>query len=116
MPQTGPPPADPGLLKRVKVVPSDSPHRSPPSADVNMFNVERSQVRKEAAWAILFTQPGGFTGHVMLVLMLVVYTTAHAKIRQQSYEAFWYTHQLVGPRPVRKDGTPFDWKSPPRSS
>ncbi|GAA6014238.1 hypothetical protein JCM8202_005203 [Rhodotorula sphaerocarpa] len=62
---------------------------------VNMFNVERSQVRKEAAWAILFTQPGGFTGHVMLVLMLVVYTTAHAKIRQQSYEAFWYTHHLV---------------------
>ncbi|GAA5874052.1 hypothetical protein JCM3774_001594 [Rhodotorula dairenensis] len=62
---------------------------------VNMFNVERSQVRKEAAWAILFTQPGGLTGHLMLVLMLLVYTTAHAKIRQHSYEAFWYTHHLV---------------------
>ncbi|GAA5988021.1 hypothetical protein JCM10908_002031 [Rhodotorula pacifica] len=62
---------------------------------VNMIHVEQSQVRKEAAWAILFTQPGGFTGHLMLVLMLLVYTTAHAKIRQHSYEAFWYTHHLV---------------------
>ncbi|BGP00200.1 hypothetical protein NBRC10513v2_004424 [Rhodotorula toruloides] len=62
---------------------------------VNMYNVELTQIRKEVAWAILFTQPGGFTGHVMLVLMLLVYTTAHAKIRKQSFEAFWYTHHLV---------------------
>ncbi|GAA5971401.1 hypothetical protein JCM8115_000202 [Rhodotorula mucilaginosa] len=62
---------------------------------VNMIHVEQSQVRKEAAWAILFTQPGGLTGHLMLVLMLLVYTTAHAKIRKLSYEAFWYTHHLV---------------------
>ncbi|GAA5824896.1 hypothetical protein JCM3770_005093 [Rhodotorula araucariae] len=62
---------------------------------VNMFNVERTQIRKESAWAILFTQPGGFTGHAMLVLMLLIFTTAHAKIRRQSFEAFWYTHHLV---------------------
>ncbi|BGP25328.1 hypothetical protein JCM10295v2_004251 [Rhodotorula toruloides] len=62
---------------------------------VNMYNVELTQIRKEVAWAILFTQPGGFTGHVMLILMLLVYTTAHVKIRNQSFEAFWYTHHLV---------------------
>ncbi|GAA5960114.1 hypothetical protein JCM3765_002476 [Sporobolomyces pararoseus] len=62
---------------------------------VNMINVERSQVRKETAWAIMYTQPGGVTGHFMLLLMFLMYTTAHRKIRKQSFEAFWYTHHLV---------------------
>lgn len=60
-----------------------------------MINVERSQVRKETAWAIMYTQPGSLTGHVMLLLMFFIYTTAHVKIRTQCFEAFWYTHHLV---------------------
>ena len=60
-----------------------------------MINVERSQARKETAWAIMYTQPGGLTGHVMLLIMLLMYTTAHHKIRKQCYEAFWFTHHLV---------------------
>nr|OQO17266.1 hypothetical protein B0A51_14171 [Rachicladosporium sp. CCFEE 5018] len=64
---------------------------------VNFFNVERSQVRKEAAVEIHYMQAGGITGHVMLLCMLLMYTTAHAKIRQQSYETFWYTHHLFVP-------------------
>lgn len=65
-------------------------------------------MRKEMAWAIMYTQPGAFTGHVMLVIMLLMcvdamtvsygiltmgfvvrYTTAHARIRHQCFEAFW---------------------------
>ena len=64
---------------------------------VNFFNVERSQVRAESAVQIHYTQVGGITGHVMLLCMLLMYTTAHAKIRQQSYETFWYTHHLFIP-------------------
>jgi len=64
---------------------------------VNFFNVERSQVRREAAVQIHYMQAGGITGHVMLLCMLLMYTTAHAKIRQQSYETFWYTHHLFIP-------------------
>ncbi|KAF2766178.1 hypothetical protein EJ03DRAFT_377208 [Teratosphaeria nubilosa] len=64
---------------------------------VNFFNVERSQVRKEAAVQIHYTQAGGITGHIMLFCMLLIYTTAHAKIRQQSFETFWYTHHLFIP-------------------
>ncbi|KAK3052840.1 hypothetical protein LTR09_005904 [Extremus antarcticus] len=64
---------------------------------VNFFNVERSQVRKESAVEIHYTQAGGITGHVMLLCMLLMFTTAHAKIRQQSYETFWYTHHLFIP-------------------
>ncbi|KAK0267994.1 hypothetical protein LTR91_024711 [Friedmanniomyces endolithicus] len=64
---------------------------------VNFFNVERSLVRAESAVQIHYTQAGGITGHVMLLCLLLMFTTAHAKIRQQSYETFWYTHHLFIP-------------------
>ncbi|KAL9053689.1 MAG: hypothetical protein Q9162_004640 [Coniocarpon cinnabarinum] len=64
---------------------------------VNFFNVERFQIRPEAAIQINYTQAGGITGHVMIVCMLIMYTTAHAKIRSQSYETFWYSHHLFIP-------------------
>ena len=57
---------------------------------VNFFNVE-------SAVEIHYTQAGGITGHVMLLCMLLMFTTAHSKIRQQSYETFWYTHHLFIP-------------------
>jgi len=61
---------------------------------VNFFNVEKSQVRPETALDIHYTQAGGITGHIMLLCMLLMYTTAHKMIRQQCFEAFWYTHHL----------------------
>ncbi|MCJ1374042.1 hypothetical protein MMC20_005272 [Loxospora ochrophaea] len=64
---------------------------------VNFYNVEKSQVRPETAIQIHYTQAGGITGHIMLLCMLLMYTTAHAKIRQQSFETFWYTHHLFIP-------------------
>ncbi|KAI9682196.1 MAG: hypothetical protein M1817_000250 [Caeruleum heppii] len=64
---------------------------------VNFFNVEKAQLRPETAVEIHYTQVGGITGHVMLLCMLLMYTAAHAKIRQQSYETFWYTHHLFIP-------------------
>lgn len=64
---------------------------------VNFFNVEKSQVRPELAVQIHYTQAGGITGHIMLLCMLFMYTTAHHRIRQQCYEAFWYTHHLFIP-------------------
>ncbi|KMU73245.1 cytochrome b-245 heavy chain subunit beta [Coccidioides immitis RMSCC 3703] len=64
---------------------------------VNFFNVEKSQVRPETAVQIHYTQAGGITGHIMLLCMLLMYTTAHARIRQQAFETFWYTHHLFIP-------------------
>ncbi|MCJ1442940.1 MAG: hypothetical protein MMC23_003437 [Stictis urceolatum] len=64
---------------------------------VNFFNVEKNQIRPEIALDIHYTQAGGITGHIMLLCMLLMYTTAHAKIRQQSFETFWYTHHLFIP-------------------
>ncbi|KAJ6575036.1 NADPH oxidase A [Mycena capillaripes] len=62
---------------------------------VNFINVERTQVRKQLALQIHYTQPGGITGHFMLLIMLLMYTTASAKVRNQCFEAFWYTHHLA---------------------
>ena len=50
-----------------------------------------------SALEIHYAQAGGITGHVMLLCMLLMYTTAHARIRQQSFETFWYTHHLFIP-------------------
>jgi NADPH oxidase len=63
----------------------------------SFFNVERTQVRPEIALQIHYTQAGGVTGHLMLLMMLLMYTTAHHRIRQQSFETFWYTHHLFIP-------------------
>lgn len=65
--------------------------------DGSFFNVERNQVRPQSAVQIHYTEAGGITGHVMLFCMLMMFTTAHVRIRQQSYEAFWYTHHLFIP-------------------
>jgi NADPH oxidase 1 len=64
---------------------------------VNFFNVERTQIRPETAVQIHYTQAGGITGHIMLLCMLFMYTSAHHRIRQQSFETFWYTHHLFIP-------------------
>ena len=64
---------------------------------VNFFNVERAQLRPVTAVQVHYAQPGGITGHIMLLCMLLMFTTAHRKIRQQSFETFWYTHHLFIP-------------------
>ncbi|CAD6445514.1 9841d052-7d7d-4c37-b1a4-d768b1be15bb [Sclerotinia trifoliorum] len=64
---------------------------------VNFFNVEKTQIRPVSAIQIHYTEAGGITGHIMLLCMMLMYTTAHAKIRQQSFETFWYTHHLFIP-------------------
>jgi NADPH oxidase 1 len=36
------------------------------------------------------------TGHIMLLCMILLYTSAYAYIIQQNFEVFWYTHHLTG--------------------
>ncbi|GAO51065.1 hypothetical protein SAICODRAFT_65528 [Saitoella complicata NRRL Y-17804] len=62
---------------------------------VNFYNVEKTQIRPVKAWQIHYTEAGGITGHVMLLCMVLMYTTAHHSIRKQCFEAFWYTHHLA---------------------
>ena len=53
------------------------------------------EIRKVTAQDIHYKQAGGITGHFMLLVMLIMYTTAHHNIRRQCFEAFWYTHHLA---------------------
>ncbi|BCS24362.1 putative NADPH oxidase (NoxA) [Aspergillus puulaauensis] len=64
---------------------------------VNFYHIELTQLRPQSALQIHYTQPGGVTGHVMLFCMMLMYTTSHHRIRQQSFETFWYTHHLFIP-------------------
>lgn len=60
----------------------------------SFFNIERTQIRRKAAVQLHYTQPGGITGHVMLLCMMLIYTSSHARIRQQSFELFHYVHHV----------------------
>jgi len=62
---------------------------------VNFLNVERTQIRPQTAIQIHYHQPGAITGHFMLLILVLMYTTAHHKIRTQCFEVFWYTHHLA---------------------
>ncbi|XP_006454677.1 hypothetical protein AGABI2DRAFT_189922 [Agaricus bisporus var. bisporus H97] len=62
---------------------------------VNFINVERTQIRPLYALQIHYTQAGGITGHFMLLIMVIMYTLAHQKVRKQCFEAFWYSHHLA---------------------
>lgn len=65
--------------------------------NASFYNIEKDQIRPELAVQIHFTRAAGITGHVMLLCMMLMYTTAHHRIRQQAYETFWYTHHLFIP-------------------
>ncbi|KAJ5597317.1 hypothetical protein N7537_007401 [Penicillium hordei] len=56
---------------------------------INFYNIEKDQIRPELAVTMHFARAGGITGHVMLLCMMLIYTTAHHRIRQQAYETFW---------------------------
>lgn len=73
------------------------PRNSAVLTNLSFYNIEKDQIRPELAVQIHFTRAAGITGHVMLLCMMLIYTTAHHRIRQQAYETFWYTHHLFIP-------------------
>ncbi|ORZ40320.1 ferric reductase NAD binding domain-domain-containing protein [Catenaria anguillulae PL171] len=63
---------------------------------VNFFNVEtRLAALGIRTWQIHYTVFGGWTGHIMLMLMFFMYTSAAIQMRHQSFETFWFVHHLA---------------------
>ncbi|CAG8706331.1 10340_t:CDS:1, partial [Cetraspora pellucida] len=60
---------------------------------VNFWTLE--QLGLFQAWKLHYTTWAGLTGHFMLLMMVLMYTSAHHKMRHQSFETFWYTHHLA---------------------
>ncbi|KAJ3012277.1 hypothetical protein HKX48_006355 [Thoreauomyces humboldtii] len=49
------------------------------------------------AWQIHYQTYAGITGHVMLVIMFIMYTAAKTQVRNKKFELFWYSHHLFVP-------------------
>ncbi|KAF9976317.1 hypothetical protein BGZ65_007879, partial [Modicella reniformis] len=68
---------------------------------VNFFKLDREYRLdpngpfKLTAAELLYKSPAGITGHIMLLCMVLMYTTAKQTQRDKSFEAFWYTHHLA---------------------
>ncbi|KAI8352769.1 ferric reductase NAD binding domain-containing protein [Mortierella sp. GBAus27b] len=60
---------------------------------VNFYRLE--QLDRGTAVSYHFQSWAGVTGYWMLLLLGLMYTTAHKKIRKRNYEAFWYTHHFA---------------------
>lgn len=60
---------------------------------VNFWRLQ--ELHKFNAMNLHYTTWAGITGHTMLLIMVLMYTSAHRKMREQSFETFWYTHHLA---------------------
>ncbi|KAF9346928.1 hypothetical protein BGX26_001543 [Mortierella sp. AD094] len=45
-------------------------------------------------WNLMFVSGPGLTGHIMLVVLLVMVVTALPSVRMKKFEIFWYWHHL----------------------
>lgn len=59
---------------------------------VNFWTIEKVGLLK--SFDLHYKTWGGTTGHLMLLLMMLMYTSAAQRVRNQCFEAFWYTHHL----------------------
>ncbi|TPX59307.1 hypothetical protein SpCBS45565_g07765 [Spizellomyces sp. 'palustris'] len=66
---------------------------------MNFFKVELLlfKVLPFRPWQLHYTIYGGVTGHIMLVIMFIMYSAAKIQVRQKKFELFWYTHHLFVP-------------------
>lgn len=60
---------------------------------VNFYRLE--QLDRGKALDYHFGTWAGITGYWMLLLLGIMFMTAHRKIRKRNYEVFWYTHHLA---------------------
>ncbi|KAF9169803.1 hypothetical protein BGX20_009815 [Mortierella sp. AD010] len=60
---------------------------------VNFYRLE--QLGRGSAMSYHFGTWAGVTGYWMILLLGIMFVTAHRTIRKRNYEVFWYTHHLA---------------------
>lgn len=63
---------------------------------VNFFRVE-TVLHLLENWQVHYTTWAGITGHLMLFIMFLMYTSAKIEVRHKKFEIFWFTHHLSIP-------------------
>lgn len=64
----------------------------------NFFIVEQKLTALGlSAFDVHYTLWGGVTGHIMLFICFLMYTSVKLEVKQKNFEAFWYTHHLFVP-------------------
>ncbi|KAI8915590.1 ferric reductase NAD binding domain-containing protein [Gorgonomyces haynaldii] len=67
----------------------------------NFFLVEYMPVIRNAlglkAWQVHYLAWGGVTGHIMLGICFLMFTSAKMEVKKKNFEIFWYTHHLFIP-------------------
>jgi NADPH oxidase len=65
----------------------------------NFFIVEYQlpAAKLGSAFDIHYTQWGGATGHTMLLICFLMFTSAKQQVKHKNFEIFWYTHHLFVP-------------------
>ncbi|KAG0370597.1 ferric reductase NAD binding domain-containing protein [Gamsiella multidivaricata] len=61
---------------------------------VNFYKLARADPVKYQFWSLMFASGPGWTGHIMLVVLLVMVVTALPSVRVKNFEIFWYWHHL----------------------
>jgi len=61
---------------------------------VNLYELSQSKLADQSyAWYMFLSGPG-WTGHVMIVVLILMVATALDKPKSKNFERFWYTHHL----------------------
>ncbi|KAF9364779.1 hypothetical protein BGX34_000449 [Mortierella sp. NVP85] len=61
---------------------------------VNFYKMAVALPGTYSFWNLMFVSGPGWTGHVMLVVLLVMVVTALPSVRMKKFEVFWYWHHL----------------------
>ncbi|KAG0324170.1 hypothetical protein BGZ99_002133 [Dissophora globulifera] len=61
---------------------------------LNFYHLARADPVKYNFWKLMFVSGPGWTGHIMLVVLIVMIITALPSVRMKKFEIFWYWHHL----------------------
>ncbi|KAF9286031.1 hypothetical protein BGZ68_003302 [Mortierella alpina] len=60
----------------------------------NFYKLAQADPVKHNFWHLMFVSGPGWTGHIMLIVLVAISATALPSVRAKKFETFWYWHHL----------------------